>query len=86
MRNKGIDKVMSAAGVVLFVGLIQAPDAPFWALASLAVGLYEIGLWCCRIARQEAKRQRKNKYIVVRQKDAERWASTRIGWPMKEVS
>lgn len=24
--------------------------------------------------------------IVVRNKDAERWWNTRIGWPMKEVS
>lgn len=85
MRNKGIDKVMSAAGAILFVGLIQT-DAPAWSLIILALFLYEMALWCCQIARREARRQRRQKYIVVRQKDAERWASTRIGWPMKEVS
>ena len=84
MKNRGLDKAISAAGTILFVGLIQT-DAPAWQLIVLALFIYEMAQWCCRIARREAKRQRKNRYIVVRQKDAERWASTRIGWPMKEV-
>jgi len=85
MRNKGIDKVMSAAGVVLFVGLIQAPDAPFWALASLAVGLYEISLWVCRIAHKEAKKSRKRRYITATRFDMERWADEQFN-PYREVS
>lgn len=85
MKNKGIDKVMSAAGVVLFVGLIQAPDAPFWALASLAVGLYEISLWVCRIARKEAKKSRKRRYITATRFDIERWADMQFN-PYREVS
>lgn len=83
--KKIVDKGISAAGTILFVGLIQT-DAPAWSLIILALFMYEMALWCCRIARREARRQRRQKYIVVRQKDAERWASTRIGWPMKEVS
>lgn len=85
MKRKVVDKGISAAGTILFVGMIQT-DAPTWSLIILALFMYEMALWCCRIARREAKRQRRQKYIVVRQKDAERWASTRIGWPMKEVS
>jgi Sec-independent protein secretion pathway component TatC len=85
MKNKGIDKVMSAAGVVLFVGLIQAPDAPFWALASLAVGLYEISLWACRIAHKEAKKSRKRRYITATRFDIERWADMQFN-PYREVS
>ena len=79
MVNKGI----SALGTVLFVGLIQT-DAPAWSLVILALVIYEIGQWCCRIARREAKRQRRNHYITITKRDAKRWASTRIGWPMKE--
>ena len=83
--KKKIDKGISALGTVLFVGLIQT-DAPAWALVVLALMIYEIAQWCCRIARREARKQRRQKYIVVRNKDAERWWNTRIGWPMREVS
>lgn len=71
--KKGIDKGISAAGTLLFVGAIQT-DAPAWSLIALALFLYEMALWCCRIARRGAKRQRRNRYITVRQKDAHRWA------------
>jgi hypothetical protein len=85
MKRKIVDKGISAAGTILFVGLIQT-DAPAWSLIILALFLYEMALWCCQIARKEARRQRKQKYIVVRNKDAERWWNTRFVWPMKEVS
>ena len=85
MKKKGIiDKLISAAGSILFVGLIRT-DAPAWQLLILGLFMYEMALWYCRIARREARRQRRQKYIVVRNKDAERWWNTRIGWPMKEV-
>lgn len=83
--KKIVDKGISAVGTVLFVGLIQT-DAPAWQLLILFVFLYELAQEFCRIARREARRQRRQKYIVVRNKDAERWWNTRIGWPMKEVS
>lgn len=83
--KKVMDKGISAAGTLLFVGAIQT-DAPAWTLMILALVIYEVAQWCCRIARREARRQRRQKYIVVRNKDAERWWNTRIGWPMKEVS
>ena len=80
MKNKGI----SAAVTLLLVGAIKT-DAPAWSLVILALVIYEIGQWCCRIARREAKRQRRNHYITVTKRDAQRWANTKIGWPMKEV-
>ena len=40
MKNRGLDKAISAAGVVLFVGLIRT-EAPFGVLATLTVVLYE---------------------------------------------
>ena len=82
---KKIDKGISALGTVLFVGLIQT-DAPAWTLVVLALIVYEIAQWCCRIARRQARMERRRRYVVVRNKDAERWWNTRIGWPMKEVS
>ena len=83
--KKVMDKGISAAGTLLFVGAIKT-DAPAWSLVILALVVYEIGQWCCRIARREAKRQRRNHYITVTKRDAQRWANTKIGWPMKEVS
>lgn len=71
--RKVIDKGMSAAGAVLFVGLIKT-DAPTWSLVVLTLVMYEIAQWCCRIARREAKRQRRNRYITASRTDAQRWA------------
>ena len=82
--KKGIDKGISAAGAILFVGFIQT-DAPTWSLVVLTLVMYEIAQWCCRIARREAKRQRRKHYITVSKIDAERWAGTWLRYPMKEA-
>lgn len=71
--KKAVDKGISAAGAILFVGLIQT-DAPTWSLVVLTLVMYEIAQWCCRIARREAKRQRRNRYITASRTDAQRWA------------
>lgn len=82
---KKIDKGISALGTVLFVGLIQT-DAPAWTLIVLALMIYEIVQWCCRIARRQAMMERRRRYVTVSKTNARRWSETRIGWPMKEVS
>lgn len=82
--RKVIDKGMSAAGAVLFVGLIKT-DAPTWSLVVLTLVMYEIAQWCCRIARKEARKQRRKRYITVSKIDAERWAGTWLRYPMKEA-
>ena len=71
--KKAVDKGISAAGAILFVGLIKT-DAPTWSLVVLTLVMYEIAQWCCRIARREAKRQRRNRYITASRTDAQRWA------------
>lgn len=85
MKKRGIDKGISAAGTILFVGLIQT-TAPVWSLVILALIVYEIMQWCCRIARREARKSRRKRYITVSKRDAERWAGTWLRYPMKEVS
>lgn len=84
MKNRGLDKAISAAGVVLFVGLIRT-EAPFGVLATLTVVLYEICLWVCRIAHKEAKKSRKRRYITATRFDMERWADEQFN-PYREVS
>lgn len=84
MRKRVIDKGISAAGTILFVGLIQT-DAPAWQLIVLALFIYEMSLWVCRIARREAKKNRRKHYITVSKIDAERWAGTWLRYPMKEA-
>ena len=71
--KRGIDKGISAAGTILFVGLIQT-TAPAWSLVILALAVYEIAQWCCRIARREARKSRRKRYIAASQTDAHRWA------------
>ena len=71
--KKAIDKGLSAAGAVLLVGAIRT-TAPVWNLLILALVIYEISQWCCRIARREAKRKRRNRYITASRTDAQRWA------------
>ena len=83
--KKVMDKGISAAGTLLFVGAIQT-EAPAWTLVILALVIYEVAQWCCRISRKEAGKNRKKHYITVTKRDAQRWANTKIGWPMKEVS
>jgi ABC-type dipeptide/oligopeptide/nickel transport system permease subunit len=85
MKKRGIDKGISAAGTILFVGLIQT-TAPAWSLVILALLIYEIMQWCCRIARREARKSRRRRYITASRIDAERWAGTWLRYPMKEVS
>ena len=85
MKKRGIDKAISAAGTILFVGLIQT-TAPAWSLVILALAVYEIAQWCCRIARREARKSRRKRYVTVSKRDAERWAGTWLRYPMKEVS
>ena len=72
--KRGIDKGISAAGTILFVGLIQT-TAPAWSLVILALAVYEIAQWCCRIARREARKSRRRRYISASQTDAQRWAA-----------
>lgn len=84
MRKRVIDKGISAAGAILFVGLIQT-DAPTWSLIILALFMYEMALWYCRIARRETMKNRRKHYITVSRMDAQRWADTRFGWPMREA-
>lgn len=85
MKKRGIiDKLISAAGSILFVGLIRT-DAPAWQLLILFVFMYELTQELCRTMRKEARKNRRRHYITVTRRDARRWAGTRIGWPMKEV-
>lgn len=87
MRNKMIDKALSAAMVAMFVGLIQSnTEPPFWALAGISIGLYECCLSACRIARKQAKKERRRRYITATKIDMKRVAEQEFKWRMKEVS
>lgn len=86
MKNKGVDKGLAAAGTIMFVGLIQTgAEPPFWFLAALSLALYEVCLWCCRIARKEAYQERKSQYIAINKLNGKRLEEARVGWPMKEL-
>ena len=85
MKRKHFDKGISAAGTVLFVGLVQTTNAPLWAVAAIVLGLYECCLMACREARKGAHKNRQKRYITVSKIDAQRWAEQWFN-PYKEVS
>ena len=88
MRKRTIDKGISAAGTVLFVGAINSVGAPLWAVAALALAVYEIGQMVCRIARRQARQERKRHYITATRLDMRR-VEDQVFNPlrrMKEVS
>ena len=80
------NRLIAGIGTVWFMSLISTNAQPkLWQIAFLSIGMYEALYMAVRIARREARRQRRRKYITVSKTNARRWASTRIGWPMKEV-
>lgn len=84
---KGIkDKMIAGAGTIGFMALISTNSSPkMWQVTLIGIGIYEAALMAVKIARKEARKQRRRRYITASRINAKRWASTRIGWPMKEV-
>lgn len=86
MNKRLINKGIASVGTVAFIALIRPEQMPpMWVVAVLAIGFYEVGLMMCRIARKQAKTERRRHYVTVSRENGRRWANTRIGWPMKEV-
>lgn len=81
------DKMIAGASTIGFMALVSTNSSPkMWQIALIALALYEVALMAVKIARKQAYKARKRRYITVSQINARRWAGTRIGWPMKEVS
>jgi len=86
MKKRMINKGIASVGTVAFIALIRPEQMPpMWAVATLAISFYEIGLMMCRTAKRQAKTERRRHYVTVSRENGRRWANTRIGWPMKEV-
>ena len=80
------DKMIAAGSTVLFMAIINTNAEPrMWQIALITLALYEICLMTVKIARKRAYVVRKRKYIKVSRINAQRWADTKIGWPMREV-
>ena len=80
------DKMIAGAGTVGFMALVTTNSNPkLWQIALIGILIYESALLAVKTSRRQAYKERKRKNIEIRNKDAERWWNTRIGWPMKEV-
>ena len=80
------DKMIAGAGTIGFLALVSTNSKPqLWQVALIALLLYEISLMAVRIARKQARKARRRRYITISRINAKRWADTKIGWPMKEV-
>ena len=80
------DKMIAGAGTIGFMALVTTNSSPkLWQIALITLALYEICLMSVRIARKRAYVVRKRRYIKVSRINAQRWADTKIGWPMREV-
>lgn len=81
------DKMIAGAGTIGFMALVTTNAQPkIWQIALIGILIYESALLAVKTARRQAYKERQRQNIETRNKDAERWWNTRIGWPMKEVS
>ena len=79
------NRLIAGIGTVWFMSLISTNANPkLWQVAFLSIGMYEALFWAVRIARREARRQRRRKYITVTRRDMERVADEVFN-PYKEV-
>lgn len=79
------NRLIAGIGTVWFMSLISTNASPkLWQVAFLSIGMYEALFWAVRIARREARRQRRRKYITVTRRDMERVADEVFN-PYKEV-
>lgn len=79
------NRLIAGIGTVWFMSLISTNASPkLWQVAFLSIGMYEALFWAVRIARREARRQRRRKYITVTRRDMERVAEEVFN-PYKEV-
>lgn len=79
------NRLIAGVGTVWFMSLISTNASPkLWQVAFLSIGMYEALFWAVRIARREARRQRRRKYITVTRRDMERVAEEVFN-PYKEV-
>ena len=81
------DKMIAGAGTIGFMALVTTNSNPkMWQITLIGILIYESALLAVKTARKQARKTRRRRYISVNKTNAERWAATRIGWPMKEVS
>ena len=79
------NRLIASVGTVWFMSLISTNANPkLWQIAFLSIGMYEALFWAVSIARREARRQRRRKYITVTRRDMERVADEVFN-PYKEV-
>ena len=79
------NRLIAGVGTVWFMSLISTNASPkLWQIAFLSIGMYEALFWAVRIARREARRQRRRKYITVTRRDMARVADEVFN-PYKEV-
>lgn len=78
------EKMIAAAGVILFVGLIQTVDAPLWAVAALSIGLYECGIMALRIQKGNRNRKKEKAYLTATRLDMRR-VEAQVFNPLREM-
>ena len=85
MKKGYKDKLISGATTVWFLSLITTNASPkLWQVAFIGIALYETLQIAVRIARQEARRQRRRRYITVTRRDMKRVESVVFN-PYKEI-
>lgn len=71
--KRGKNRLIAGIGTVWFMSLISTSAAPkMWQVALIAIGFYEIASWTVCIARREARKSRRRKYITATKIDMKR--------------
>lgn len=67
------NRLIAGIGTVWFMSLISTNASPkLWQVAFLSIGMYEALFWAVRIARREARKSRRRKYITATKIDMRR--------------
>lgn len=84
-RGELIERGIAAGITIAFMAAVRPdPDPPLAGVALVALLLYEFTRICASRIRRR-KRTRRTKCATVSRGDIQRWADTRLYWPIKEV-
>lgn len=75
MKRGTQNRILAAAGTVWFMSLIRtSTQTELWQVTLIGIGIYEAALLAVQIARKEARKQRRKRYITASKIDMQRVA------------
>ena len=85
-RGELIERGIAAGITIAFMAFVRPdPDPPLAGVALVALLMYEFTRICASRIRRRKRNKRTRCSTKVSRDDIQRWADTRLYWPIKEV-